>query len=66
LYDGGTAVCVECADAPAPQHSIATKLMRDAAAATERADAANAAFHALMRDIPSNVPHPDGSDFAPE
>ena len=31
------------------------------AAATERADAANAAFHALMRDIPSNVPHPDGS-----
>lgn len=61
LYDGGTPVCVECAGAPPPPNSIANKLMRDAAAAAERADAANAAFHALMRDIPSNAPHPDGS-----
>ena len=61
LYDGGTPVCVECADARAPQPSPAARLTREVAAATERADAANAAFHALMRDIPSSVPHPDGS-----
>ncbi len=61
LYDGATPVCVECAVAPAPQSSLAARLIQEAAAATERADAANAAFHALIRDIPSNVPHPDGS-----
>ena len=61
LYDGGTPVCVDCADAPASQHSIAARLHKEVAAATERAEAANAAFHALMRDIPSNMPHPDGS-----
>jgi hypothetical protein len=61
LYDGGTPVCVECVEARAPQPSLAARLTREVAAATERADAANAAFHALMRDIPSNVPHPDGS-----
>ncbi len=61
MHDGGTPVCVDCAGAPVPQHTIAAKLMRDATAATERAEAANAAFHALVEDIPSNVPHPDGS-----
>ena len=61
LHDGGTPVCVECADAPAPQHSITARLRREVAVATERAEAANAAFHALMRDIPSSLPHPDGS-----
>ena len=61
LYDGGTPVCVECADAPPSEHSIASTLHKEMAAATERAEAANAAFHALMRDIPSSVPHPDGS-----
>ena len=61
LYDGGTPVCVECAAAPAPPSSLAARLTQEVAAATERADAANAAFHALIRDIPSNVPHPDGS-----
>jgi hypothetical protein len=61
LYDGGTPVCVACSDAPASQHSIASRLQRDVAAATERANAANAAFQALMREIPSSLPHPDGS-----
>ena len=61
LFDGGTPVCIECADAPASHHSIAARLRREVTAATERAEAANAAFHAFMRDIPSSVPHPDGS-----
>ena len=61
LYDSGTPICVACSNAPAPQSSIASKLQREAAAATARADAANAAFHALMREIPSGMPQPDGS-----
>ncbi|MDP9115272.1 MAG: hypothetical protein M3O20_16525 [Acidobacteriota bacterium] len=61
LYHGGTAICVECAEAPASQRSIAYRLEREVAAATARAEAANAAFHALMREIPSSVPQPDGS-----
>lgn len=61
LYDGGTPVCANCTAAPASQHSIAAKLHQEVAVAAERAEAANLAFHALMRDIPSSVPHPDSS-----
>jgi hypothetical protein len=61
LYDGGTPVCVECADARPPQPSLAARLHKEVALASERAEAANIAFQALMCDIPSNVPHPDGS-----
>jgi len=63
LFDGGTPVCVQCADARTSQPSIAGRLKREVAAATERADAANAAFHALMREIPSSIPQPDGSQL---
>ena len=61
LYHGGTPVCVQCSNARASQPSIASRLERELAAAAERADAANAAFHALMRDVPSSLPQPDGS-----
>jgi hypothetical protein len=61
LYHGGTPVCVDCSDARTIPSSIATRLQRDLAAATERADAAHAAFQALMRDIPSDLPQPDGT-----
>ena len=61
LYDSGTPVCVECSNARASQPSMAARLKREVALATERADAANAAFHALMRDVPSNLPQPDGT-----
>jgi hypothetical protein len=68
LHDGGSPVCVECSEAhdakrkpPVSQSSIAAKLQWEVSSATERADAANAVFHALMRDSPSDMPHPDGS-----
>lgn len=68
LYDGGTPVCGECSDAraakpqtPLSHHAIYAALQQDVAAAEERANAANAAFREVMQDIPSNLPHPDGT-----
>jgi hypothetical protein len=68
LYDGGTPVCVECSDAraakpqqPLSHHAIYAALQQDVAAAAERANAANAAFREVMKAIPSNLPHPDGT-----
>lgn len=61
LYDGGTPICVACSDGQLRQPSIADRLQREATAAAARADAANAAFHALIREVPSHVPQPDGS-----
>ena len=61
LYDSGTPVCVECSNARTSQPTIAVRLKREVAMATERADAATAAFHALMRDVPSNLPQSDGT-----
>jgi hypothetical protein len=56
LYHGGTPVCVACSNSP-----IAARLQRDMAIAVERADAANAVFQALTAQIPSELPHPDGT-----
>jgi len=66
LYNGGTPVCVECSAAHVAKrqpshHAIYAALQQDVAAATERADAANAAFREVMKDIPSHLPHPDGT-----
>ncbi len=68
LYDGGTPVCGECSPARAakPQpalshHAIYAALQQDVTEAAERAHAANAAFREVMKDIPSNLPHPDGT-----
>jgi hypothetical protein len=59
LCDAGTPVCAECSRAP--QHAIYAALREDVAAAEERANSANAAFREVMKDIPSNLPHPDGT-----
>ncbi len=56
LHDGGTPVCVACSSSP-----VAARLQWNLAAATERADAANAVFKARTRAIPSRSPHPDGT-----
>ncbi len=67
LYDGGTPVCVACSEAraakphPLSHHAIYAALQQDVTAAEERAHAANAAFREVMQDIPSNLPHPDGT-----
>ena len=46
LHDGGTPVCGACSLSP-----IVARLQWDLAAATERADAANAVFKALTRAL---------------
>jgi hypothetical protein len=67
LYVGGIPVCVECSEAraakpqPLSHHAIYAALQQDVAAAEERANAANAAFREVMQDIPSDLPHPDGT-----
>jgi hypothetical protein len=68
LYDGGIPVCGACAGLhaakplpPLSHHAIYAALQQDVTAAEERANAANAAFREVMQDIPSNLPHPDGT-----
>jgi hypothetical protein len=68
LYDGGSPVCVKCSEAhdgkrkPATsQDQIVSVLKQDLQAAAERARAATAAFDAVMGDIPSGIPRPDGT-----
>jgi len=68
LDDGGTPVCRACAELhaanplpPLSHHAIYAALQQDVAAAGERANAANAAFRGVMKDVPSNLPHPDGT-----
>ena len=67
LFDRGMPVCLGCA------HRIETKqessdagdnlarLERELKEATARAHSATDAFHAIMGDIPSSVPQPDGT-----
>jgi hypothetical protein len=68
LYDGGIPVCGACAGLhaakplpPLSHHAIYAALQQDVTAAEERANAANAAFREVMQDIPSSLPHPDGT-----
>jgi hypothetical protein len=68
LYDGGAPVCVKCSEARDGKRKPATSLdqilsvlKQDLQAAAERARGATAAFEAVTGDIPSGMPHPDGT-----
>jgi hypothetical protein len=67
LFDRGMPVCPDCAKRlrTEPQPSAAedslTRLQRELQEATGRAHQATDAFHAIMGDIPSCVPQPDGT-----
>jgi hypothetical protein len=68
LYDGGVPICLECADArdakrtsPEIERQVRTILIQDLTQATARAHAASEAFGAIMADVPSALPHPDGT-----
>jgi hypothetical protein len=68
LYDGGVPICLECADSrdanskpPETEHRIRTILMEALTEATARANAASEEFSGVMGDIPSALPHPDGT-----
>lgn len=47
--------------APLSHHAIYAALQEDVKAAEEQAKAANAAFQEVMKSLPSNLPHPDGT-----
>jgi hypothetical protein len=67
LYVDSVPVCLTCSEArtkrkpPTRDNSILTILHRDLDVATERASAAAATFDAVTSDIPSGIPHPDGT-----
>jgi hypothetical protein len=65
LYHGGVPVCVKCADAHEakrkPPGTVHTILLQAATEATERVHEASEAFSAIMADVPSGLPHPDGT-----
>ena len=68
LHDGGVPICLECADArdanskpPETEHRIRTILTEALTEATARANAASEEFSGVMGDIPSALPHPDGT-----
>src|SRR5436190_612448 len=54
-YGNGHSVCARCTNG-----RIAAGLMKDLADATMRADAASDEFLAVVTEIPSGMPHPDG------
>jgi len=67
FFDRGMPVCLDCANrlGTKPQPSAAedslVRLQRELQEATARAHQATDAFHAIMGDIPSSVPQPDGT-----
>jgi hypothetical protein len=65
-YDSGLPICLDCANRTEakvrPQEQdIRDILQRELKAATARAHAATDAFNAILDDIPSALPHPDGT-----
>jgi hypothetical protein len=67
LFDRGMPVCSDCADRlgtkqqPSTAGDCLARLERELQEATARAHVATDAFHAIMGDIPSFVPQPDGT-----
>jgi len=67
LLDRGTPVCLDCANRLGTKQQSSTaeaslaRLQRELQEATVRAHQATDAFNAIMGDIPSSVPQPDGT-----
>jgi hypothetical protein len=68
LYDGGVPICLACADErevkrkpPDIERHIRTILIQDLTETTARAHAASEVFDAIVADVPSALPQPDGT-----
>ena len=64
--NNGLPICLDCADRaeakdPPEEQNIRAILQRELIVATAQAHAATDAFHAMVDDIPSALPHPDGT-----
>jgi hypothetical protein len=68
LFDHDVPIYLECADKREVKHKrleverqVNTILIHDVTEAKERAHAASDAFEAIVADVPSGLPHPDGT-----
>jgi hypothetical protein len=68
LYESGTPICIVCAGAKSvnakpssPASQIRLNLLQEVRRATDRVNAASESFSMIIKDIPGNVPHPDGT-----
>ena len=68
LYENGTPICVVCAGAKTAnsrpssiESQIRLSLLQEVRQATDRVNAASENFSAIIKDIPSEAPHPDGA-----
>jgi hypothetical protein len=68
LYDGGVPICLECADErevkrkpPEIERHVRTILIQDLTETTARAYAASEVFNEIIANVPSELPHPDGT-----
>lgn len=68
LYDGGVPICLDCVDrrelklkSQEPEINVRAKLGDDLVKATKRARLAFESFRAVVGDVPSGLPHPDGT-----
>jgi hypothetical protein len=61
LYDYGLPVCVQCAGLSPQKRAVRAKLVLELNSAIRHADEASAAFIAITTEIPSGLPHPDGT-----
>ena len=68
LYEYDVPICLECGDEREIKHKrlemerqVNTILKHDVTEATERAHTASDAFEAIVAEVPSGLPHPDGT-----
>ena len=67
LHESGVPVCPSCSDtrtkrkAPATERQIRGTLLQDVIELTARTEEATKEFEAVMGQIPSGLPHPDGT-----
>jgi exonuclease VII small subunit len=61
LYENGVPICLDCSShVQDTEPEIRTILKEELAKAMESALKASETFFAVMTDIPSGIPHPDG------
>ena len=65
LYDGGSPICIKCAEAkrklPTREQELSRILLQEVLETTARAGTASDALNAIMSDIPSGIPYPDST-----
>lgn len=61
LYESDVPICAKCAETSLENRKIRTILFRDLAEATARVETAREAFTVITDNIPSGLPHPDGT-----